>query len=131
MSPVKGTYNIKEGSVSSIRFDTSEEYGFVCWKVYNAQTGTELTNQDYITFENAYKENTTYTLVNAPQDNTKLLIKPYVVERPQVLSHWPDYDAENGSRSDTTIEVVFDRAIDINSIFYSDAEVTATGIKRR
>lgn len=124
LSPVKGTYNIKEGSVSSIRFDTKEEYGFVCWKVYNAQTGAELTNQDYITFENAYKENTTYTLVNAPQDNTKLLIKPYVVERPQVLSHWPDYDAENGSRSDTTIEVVFDRAIDVNSIFYSEPEVT-------
>ncbi len=123
LSPVKGTYNVKEGFVTSISFDTSDEYGFVCWKVYNAQTEKELTNQNFITFADAYKEKTSYTLINAPQDGTKLLIKPYIVERPHVLSHWPEYDAEKGSRSDTTIEVVFDRDIDINSIFYTDPEI--------
>ena len=122
-NPAKDTYDIKEGSVNNIGFEADNDYCFVCWKVYNAQTGDELTNQNYIKFEDAKNSNTTYTMEKTPENNLKLAVKPYVAERPQVLSYWPVYDAAEGSRSDTTIEIVFDREMDKESIFYSNDEV--------
>ena len=124
-NPAKDDYSVREGSVNSLGFETDSDYGFICWKVFNAQTQTEIPNQSYITFEDASKENTTYTLVNAPEDNLKLAIQPCVAERPQVLSYWPMYDAGEGSRSDTTIEVVFDHDVSFESILYDDKEVAA------
>ena len=122
-NPVKANYEIKEGSVNSIGFEPDNDYGFISWKVYNVQTGAEIANQNYIAFEDACKENTTYTLVNMPEDNLKLAIKPFVSERPQILSRWPEYDAAKGSKSDTTIEIVFDHSMDPDSILYTDPEL--------
>ena len=123
-NPVKADYEIKEGGVNSIGFEPDTEYGFISWKVYNAQTGKEIINQNYISFEDAFKENTTYTLVSVPENNLKLAIKPFVSERPQVLSRWPEYDAAKGSKSDTTIEIVFDHSMDPDSILYTDPELS-------
>lgn len=55
---------------------------------------------------------------------------PYVLESPNILSRWPQYDPANGSRSDTTIEIVFDHDMDIDSILYTQNEIEAlpTGV---
>lgn len=122
-TPAKDNYQVKEGSVNSIGFEADTDFGFVCWKVYNAQTGKEIKNQNYITFADYKKENTTYTLVNAPEDGTNLAVMPYVLECPNILSRWPEYDAEKGSRSDTTIEIVFDHDMDPDCILYTEGEL--------
>ena len=129
-TPAKDNYQVKEGSINSIGFEADTDWGFVCWKVYNAQTGDELKDQDYITFADYKKENTTYTLLNAPPEETKLAVMPYVLESPNILSRWPQYDAANGSRSDTTIEIVFDHDMDPDCILYTQDELAAlpTGV---
>ena len=114
---------IKQDVVNVISFEPDSDYGFVCWKVYNGDT--ELSDQNYITIADAYKENTTFTLNNIPAEDVTLAIKPYVVERPHVLSYWPMYDAGEGSLCDTTIEVVFDQEMSPESILLDDNEVSA------
>ncbi|MBR5401196.1 MAG: fibronectin type III domain-containing protein [Treponema sp.] len=131
LSPSKGTYTFRQNHQTFLSFEPDPDYEFLTWKVYNGQT--ELTNQEYVVFDDATKETTNCTLAAPVPEGVNLCIKPYVVVRPQVLSYWPMYDTAKGSLSDTTIEVVFDHDIDPESILYSEEdddykELVARGI---
>lgn len=123
LSPSKGTHTFKQNNPTFISFEPDTDYAFITRKVYNARTKEELPDQEYVVFDDVTEETTNCTLVNPLPEDLILCIKPYVKERPQVLSYWPMYDTAEGALSDTTIEIVFDHEMDPGSILYDDQEI--------
>ena len=128
-SPAIGTYRIKEKIFDSLTFEPDGGYEFLRWQIYDAETGEEFNNADYITIKDLKAERTSFAVVRVPdaptnEDETeiKLTIRPVLTERPQVLSYSPMYQAE-GALKDSSIQVMFDYNMDEESIYYTDAEL--------
>lgn len=149
-SPSKGVNNLLEGTTVSQMFEPDGDYEFVQWEIVDANNGyAPIDNGVYINISDPTKEEITYTLEKAPnQDEPEtdsetegeggeesgeaqaeakdiaLVIRPKVLERPQIISNTPLYDS-SGTYRDVSIMVMFDNDMDENSIYFTDDEVTA------
>ncbi|MBR6340673.1 MAG: fibronectin type III domain-containing protein [Treponema sp.] len=115
----------KENVENVISFSADSSYEFIKWQAYNKKTNENLENGTYIRFLNPDVENTSYVLVQSPEnaDSIQLAIKPVVAERPQILDCTPSGSGTSLLRKDSTIQVIFDYDMDENSIYYTDIEL--------
>ena len=127
-SPSKGVYTKKAGSITSVIFDAQTDYEFIRWQILDETTGKEIQNGTYLLLENPTESRTSFEIVDTPTQDSgiNLLLQPVTAERPQVLSWGPDTENERATK-DATIQVVFDRAMDENSIYYTDDEFGKIG----
>ena len=124
-SPSKGVYTKKAGSVTSVIFDADPSFAFIQWKIIDKTTGSEIPNGKYLLLENPTESRTSFEIVDTPASDSdiKLLLQPVTMERPEVLSWWPDTKGDRATK-DASIQVVFDREIDEDSIYYTSDEFT-------
>ncbi len=127
-SPAKGSQIYKIGTTNHIEYEPDTDYAFIRWQLVDSVTGNEFPkNQDgaysYIRSTNLKSDKLDFEIIELPPAGTAFELHPLIAERPHVLSYWPMYDAADGSRSDTTIEIVFDRDMSPESILYSQQEV--------
>ncbi len=122
-SPSKATYDCIESYDYPLNFEPDSDYEFLRWEFFNVKTGAIINNGTYIEIKDIYESNTTYKLVEVPADaEIKLGVRPLIAERPQVISTSPD---SFGVCKDSTIQVLFDRNMDSDSIYFSDDEKKA------
>ena len=122
-NPEKGTYNLIIGRSFNLYFDPSEDWEFIYWKIYDEVSGNEIQDGTYLTFKNRTQKNTSFVFKGLPESsNLKLVITPVVAERPQVISYSP---MNYGHFKDSTIQVLFDRDMDEQSIYFTDPEIDA------
>ena len=125
ISPSEGTYPKKKTDSEYIKFEPFADYAFIRWQIYDRATDTEIPNGKYITIDDISSESTTYTLTTLPENkDIQLAIRPIIAERAQIISYSPMYVSE-GVLKDTTIQVLFDRDMDANSIYYTKKEIVS------
>ena len=121
--PEKDTYNLIIGRTFSLSFDPTEDWEFIRWKIYDEESGVEIPDGTYLTFKNIAQKNTSFVFNGIPESqNPKIVITAIVAERPQVISYAP---MTSGQLKDSTIQVLFDRDMDENSIYFTDDEIDA------
>lgn len=125
LNPAKGNHSTKQNQINTISFEPDGDYEFLHWQVYDTNTNQPLNYTDYLEITDVNKSETTCKLLAVPSEtlNIKIGLRAVVTERPQVISATPSYTAEGANR-DSRIQVVFDKDIDENSIYYSDPEIT-------
>ena len=107
----------------SVRFSPDEEYyEFIRWKLYDINTDEEIPNGTYVTLKDPTQPSTSYEVTKVPDTGIELALRPVVAERPQIISNTPQ---NSGILKDSSIQVLFDRDMDENSIYYTEAEVIA------
>ncbi|MBR0487873.1 MAG: hypothetical protein IJJ70_09275, partial [Treponema sp.] len=124
ISPASGTTVqsfIKRYYSVSITPD-DEYYEFIRWVLYDINTGKEIPNGTYVTITEPYESETSYKVIQVPANTIKLGLRAAVAERPQIISNTPQ---NSGILKDSSIQVLFDRDMDENSIYYTEAEVIA------
>ena len=124
-SPAKGEQTAYKDRINQISFEPDSDYEFIKWEVYNENSSANTSNvnlADYIEIDDATSGTTTYTLKNKPDDSIKLAIRAVVLERPQIISATPLYDSR-GAYRDSRIQVMFDCAMDLDCIYFTDDEI--------
>lgn len=114
----------------SIRFTPDDDYEFIRWVLYDINADEEIPNGTYVTIAEPYETETSYKVTQVPANTIKLGLRAAVVERPQLISNTPQ---NGGILKDSTIQVIFDRDMDENSIYYTDDEIDellALGVKK-
>ena len=124
--PEKDTYNLIIGRSFNISFDPKDDWEFIRWKIYDEESGEEIPDGTYLTFKDIAKKNTSFVFNGVPQSQKpKIVITPIVSKRPQIISYAP---MTSGQFKDSTIQVLFDRDMDENSIYYTtQLEIDALG----
>lgn len=101
------------------------DYEFIKWQVLHQDSNgkwipyTSDEADEIIEIENRYERETTFSL---KKEVSGLLIQPYCVSRPQILSTFPYYE-KTGILRDSRITIMFDRDICENSIYYDSEEL--------
>ena len=101
------------------------DYEFIKWQVLHQDSNGEWIpyttdeTEEIISIENLYERETTFSL---KKEISGLLIQPYCVSRPQILSTFPYYE-KTGILRDSRITIMFDRDICENSIYYDSEEL--------
>lgn len=101
------------------------DYEFIKWQVLHQDSNgkwipyTSDEAGEIISIENLYERETTFSL---KKEVSGLLIQPYCVSRPQILSTFPYYE-KTGILRDSRITIMFDRDICENSIYYDSEEL--------
>lgn len=114
----------------SISFSPDDDYEFVKWELYDINTDDAIPNGMYVTIADSKQAETSYKVTRVPADTIKLGLRALVAERPQLISNTPQ---NGGILKDSTIQVIFDRDMDENSIYYTDDEIDellALGVKK-
>ena len=114
----------------SIRFTPDDDYEFIRWVLYDIAADEEIPNGTYVTIAEPYESETSYKVTQVPANTIKLALRAAVAERPQLISNTPQ---NGGILKDSTIQVLFDRAMDEYSIYYTDDEIDellALGVKK-
>lgn len=106
----------------TLSFDCGFGYAFFRWKVTNRETGQELPQDKYFTFDSITSEETQCTFIKAPEDGLSLCIEAELVETPHVLYQYP-VPYSTGYSHDL-IQIFFDQDINPDSIYYTGPEVT-------
>ncbi|MBR5400702.1 MAG: hypothetical protein IK102_02720 [Treponema sp.] len=119
VKPASGEALKKITDVFEIKFEPSQEYEFVTWKVSSKKLTTGQNINDYITIEDPSKPETTVTFKKELED---IVITPVVARRPKLLSKSPEKSGGLALK-DTKIQVIFDRKMDRSSIYYSVDEI--------
>lgn len=119
-APAGGEAKKKVTDTFTISFDTFSDYEFVCWKVINKTNGEEDPYGQYLSIYEPEKAETTCTFRKKPPANAQLCISAVVAERPQIISYSP---LTSGAIKDSNIQVLFDRDMDRNSIYFTVEEV--------
>ena len=104
----------------SISFSPDDDYEFVKWELYDINTDDAIPNGTYVTIADSKQAETSYKVTRVPADTIKLGLRALVAERPQLISNTPQ---NGGILKDSTIQVIFDRDMDENSIYYTDDEI--------
>ena len=135
-SPSTGVYSIREGNSTAIDFAPSGDFEFVRWEFFdlngNKYDPANIEDKDReskiinTTIREPKTRNTTFTIdeVGVLADNSTIVLRPVVAVRPKSISKTPTFD-EKGSRRDTTIQIMFDRDMSPNSIYYDKQELKA------
>ena len=120
--------DVKKDISNVISFSPDSAYEFLKWEVYNRKNGDVYDNGTYIQIDDEKVENTSYTLINVPEEDVQeaertiqLAIRPIVAERPQILDYAPSGAAL--LRKDSTIQIIFDYDLSENSIYYTKNEL--------
>ena len=101
------------------------DYEFIKWQVLHQDSNgkwipyTSDEADEIIEIENRYERETSFSL---KKEVSGLLIQPYCVSRPQILSTFPYYE-KTGILRDSRITIMFDRDICENSIYYDSEEL--------
>lgn len=113
----------KEGERNVISFSADPAYEFLYWQIYNRNGSLD---DEFIEIADKKSENTSYVLKKAPENGSdiQLAIKPVVAERPQILDHTPSSSGTTLLRRDSAIQVIFDYDMDVDSIYYTETELT-------
>ena len=85
--PADGVIAKKASDVFDISFYPDSDFAFISWEIYDKTTGNLIPNGEYLKIARPGDEETTCEVVKVPEDpNVKLILKPVVVERPQIIS---------------------------------------------
>lgn len=82
----------------------------------------ELTDGEYLKLASITNLETDCTFVKAPEPGMKLCLTPVVIERPSVGSTYPEKKPK-GVPPNTSIVVNFDKAMSLDSIYYTQDEI--------
>ncbi len=118
VSPTQVTLK-KKGTVNLL-FTPAEGWNFICWEALDRTTGELLS--DAIKFENPQKLETKATILK-PTEN--LMIHPKCNLVPKVIDISPRFD-NAGCDQDRTIEITFNKALDIQSFDFSAISITTS-----
>ena len=121
-SPAGGEVSKKVSDVFTVRFEPASDREFIRWKVMDSVTGDEVTDDGYLTLSSLTESETECTFKKAPGEDMRLCLEPVIVERPQILSYTPLFEA-NGVNKDSAILVIFDYDLNEDSIYFTDDEV--------
>ncbi|MBR4790185.1 MAG: hypothetical protein IK024_04745 [Treponema sp.] len=102
-----------------ISFKPFESYEFICWKIIDSASGTELKNGDFLFIDSPTSENTTCSFNKKPSDGMELCISVVLAERPSVISKYPE--TANVIR-ESVITVDFDYEMNTDSIYFTTDE---------
>ncbi len=102
-----------------ISFKPFEAYEFICWKIIDSASGTELRNGDFLFIESPTSENTTCSFNKKPSDGMELCLSVVLAERPSVISKYPE--TANVIR-ESVITVDFDYEMNPDSIYFTTNE---------
>ena len=139
ITPLKGSYSLKQGFSNAISFTSESGYAFVRWQAYieyddqdkdHPDQTAHIVEEDYdfIDIKEPLNENTTYELMEVPDTevwegkNLKIIVKPVVAERPQVISQLPIQNSGSVLK-DTSIQAMFDYDMDPYSIYFTNEEI--------
>ena len=121
ISPVTGTYTCVQTYTYRLTFSPETYYEFIRWEIYDLKADEEIPNGKYITIDDPKSKDTTYSFASIPEDSQiKIVIRPVVKERPQIISNSP---LGSGVKTDTSIQVLFDHDMDKSSIYYTKEEM--------
>ena len=118
-SPAKGQYQLKVTQSMDISFESDTDFAFIRWEVFNALTGRTLESSEYIEIADPNSDETSIKLLKEPAPGLSLGIRSIVSARPQIISYTPSV---LGMLKDSTIQVLFNRDMDPDSIYYSKNE---------
>ena len=107
----------KKGTVNLL-FTPADGWSFICWEALDRTTGEPV--PDAIKFENPQKLETKATILN-PRQN--LMIHPKCNLVPKVIDISPRFD-NAGCDQDRTIEITFNKALDIQTFDFSAISIT-------
>ncbi|MBQ2081218.1 MAG: SUMF1/EgtB/PvdO family nonheme iron enzyme [Treponema sp.] len=119
VKPASGETDKKVTDIFEIKFDTNNAHEFLRWEADSSELPAGASIYDYISFEDTSLSETKVTFKKALN---KIIIRPVVTARPQIIS-WTPVLSENFTRKDTTIQAIFDHEMDKSSIYYSDDEI--------
>ena len=119
VKPASGETDKKVTDIFEIKFDTNNAHEFLRWEADSSELPANESIYDYISFEDITASETRVTFKKALN---KIIIRPIVTARPQIIS-WTPVLSENFTRKDTTIQAIFDHEMDKSSIYYSDDEI--------
>ncbi len=123
ISPSSNYYTVNMNEENYISFNPSREYAFIRWQVYDKKTDTPFQNGQYIQVEDPSALSTYYKLVNIPADqDIQLSVKPLVIDRAKVMVKSPEYNPAQGAYRDSRIIVMFNKTMDLESIYYTENE---------
>ena len=120
VSPAGGVVNKKVKDSFNIRFDTSSDYEFICWKIIDTVSKKEFNNGEYFTIDHFDLRETNCHFTKAPAQGMELCLMPVVAERPQIIFNSP---VSLNALKDSRIQVLFDRDMDPYSIYFTDEEI--------
>lgn len=122
-SPAGGETSKKVTDVFSLAFDVDDDYEFLGWTIIDAVTNDEVDSNKYLFLESYAQPSTNCTFVKEPESGMQLCLFAKVVKRPRTIDETPKNDPV-GSFRDARIVVMFDQAMDQNSIYYTGDEIT-------
>ena len=120
-----GSMYKKVGEKFSVICKPFSDYEFIKWQVLHLNSNgvwvpyTTEEVEEVIAIGDCYNRESTFAL---KEEIPGLLIQPYCVPRPQVLSTFP-YFEKTGILRDSRITVMFDQDISENSIYYDSPEL--------
>ena len=121
-APAGGETQKKVSDSFTINYDPAPAYEFLYWKIIDKNNNNqEYANGEYFEIETLTNSETKCTFVRAPAAGMKLCLVPVLSERPQIISWNPKREPEGVNR-DSRIEVMFDRPMALESIYYTKAE---------
>ena len=127
-SPSKGSYPIKVTQGMNIAFESDTDFEFIRWEVFNVMTGESLDSDGYIEFTDSKSDETSFKLLKEPGSEMQLGVRSIVSARPQIVSYTPN---SLGMLKDSTIQILFNRDIDPDSIYYSEKERNELKVSER
>lgn len=105
-----------------LSFHEDKGYVFLNWQFINKTTGKVLSSEEIENlFEINIEENEQSIKIKELSANYKIKITAQAAERIQVLSVTPT-NSQNGTSRDSRIQIMFDHAIDENSIYFDKNE---------
>ncbi len=103
----------------NIAFESDTDFEFIRWEVFNVMTGESLDSDGYIEFTDSKSDETSFKLLKEPGSEMQLGVRSIVSARPQIVSYTPN---SLGMLKDSTVQILFNRDIDPDSIYYSEKE---------
>ena len=119
-APLGGETFQKVTDTFPIKFKARDDYEFLYWTITDGNQ--ELTDGKYLKLASITNLETDCTFVKAPEPGMKLCLTPVVIERPSVGSTYPEKKSK-GVPPNTSIVVNFDKAMSLDSIYYTQDEI--------
>lgn len=104
--------------IIELSFTENDDYKFLYWEAEPIDSVEFISNDNE---ENEYKNQVTAKIV---KNYDLITIKPVVTERPKVIIYSPMLSSE-GSDRDTKINIIFNKAVEKESIYFTQDEIEA------
>ena len=120
-APVGGEAYKRVSDTFTVNFAPDDDCEFLYWKIIDKNTQTEFTNGQYLSLASIKDSETSCTFKKAPPQGVCLTLVPVLIARPQVISWGPTIKPEGVNR-DSRIQAMFDKSMDLDSIYFTDQE---------